>query len=155
MNLQEALRRSADFCAQQERCRQEVQQKLRQWEVEESLIPEVLDWLIREKFIDESRYAGYFVRDKFRFNGWGRVKIGYALRQKGVADAIVQQSLDGLDSREYVQKMADLMQAKMKQAKGKDSWSRRAAVARFMLSRGFESELIWSHFEKEGADGEE
>lgn len=53
--------------------------------------------LLKERFIDESRYTRFFVNDKLRFNKWGRVKIGYELYKKNIPSPIREESLAAID----------------------------------------------------------
>ena len=82
MHLNEALQKAASYCALSEKCEYEVREKLRAWDVSDSVIEEVICKLYRDDFINNSRFCSYYTRDKFRFNRWGKVKIQMMLRSK-------------------------------------------------------------------------
>ncbi len=89
MEYKKALNKAAVLCSRQEYSAYDIRKKLVNWELSEEEVEQAMSRLISEKFIDDSRYAGYYVRDKFQFNGWGRIKIRYQLRGKGVSSLII------------------------------------------------------------------
>jgi len=102
MKPEEALNRAAAYCSRQERCVYDVECKLEAWNVDPDEFGAIIERLKKEKFIDEERYATFFVRDKFRFNGWGKVKIRWALKKKNVDPAAVAKALDVINPLEGV-----------------------------------------------------
>ena len=79
----------AKYCAYQERCTNEVLKKMEDLQLSEDLMIELIRWLTKENFIDDERYAKQYVRGKFHLKHWGRVKIKYELRKKGIVDRFV------------------------------------------------------------------
>ncbi len=82
MNKKEALTKSRSVCSRQEQCHQDILNKLSNWDVSKSDSEQILEILEQEGFIDHSRYATSFANDKLKFNGWGKIKIRWMLRQK-------------------------------------------------------------------------
>lgn len=97
--------------------------------------------LLKERFIDESRYTRFFVNDKLRFNKWGRVKIGYELYKKNIPSPIREESLAAIDEGEYRSILLDLLKSKKKSTKGKDERDLFNKLLRFASGRGFESRI--------------
>lgn len=148
MEYQKALHSAADMCSRQERCVSEIRKKLIRWELSEEEAEQAITYLIQEKFIDEDRYASYYVKDKFRFNGWGRIKIRWQLRQKEVRSSSVEEALASLDEEAYLEKLAELLYSKKRQIRNKDFWQTKAALIRFGQSRGFEPDIVYSQVER-------
>jgi len=148
MEYQKALHSAADLCSRQERCVSEIRKKLVNWELLEEEVEEAIAYLIKEKFIDEDRFAAFYVRDKFRFNGWGRIKIRWQLRQKEVNSASQEEALQSLDEETYMEKLAELLYSKKRQIKNKDVWQTKAALVRFGQSRGFEPDLVYRQVDR-------
>lgn len=142
MEYKEALNRAASFCATAEHCRSEVTEKLQKWEVDAEDYNRILEYLLRENYLDEGRYAKLFVRDKYRINKWGRIKIEYSLRQKRVEQSAIFDALDTIDEELYLENLSDLLQAKRRSIKAKDPYDERAKLFRFAASRGFDSDEI-------------
>lgn len=143
MEYRQALNKAAAMCSRQERCAFDIRKKLVNWELSEEEVDKAIDWLISEKFIDDSRFAGHYVKDKFQFNGWGRIKIRYMLRGKGLDSNIINDALYMINDDAYSEKLAELLQGKYRQIKNKDIWQTKAALARFAQSRGFEPDLVF------------
>jgi len=148
MEYQKALHSAADMCSRQERCVSEIRKKLIKWELTEEEVETAIAYLIKEKFIDEDRFASFYVRDKFRFNGWGRIKIRWQLRQKEVNNASLEEALESLNEESYLEKLAELLYNKKRQIRNKDVWQTKAALVRFGQSRGFEPDLVYNQVDR-------
>jgi regulatory protein len=145
MDAKKALSRAAAYCSRQERCVYDVERKLEAWDVDPDEFGAIIERLIKEKFIDESRYSVFFVRDKFRFNGWGRIKIRWALKQKGIAEKDINNALTEIDEPVYRERLTEILKGKYKQIKDKkDEYQTKAALVRFAQSKGYEQDLIFS-----------
>lgn len=137
----EAWLKMADWCARQERSSFDARQKMKTFGIDEREQEHILAKLISEKYVDDSRFAQFYVKDKFKFNGWGRIKIHWQLAQKRIATTIITDALAELNDQDYENKLRDLLTTKMKNIKFKDAWQTKAALLRFSQSRGFEYEL--------------
>lgn len=130
----------ADWCARQERAAYDVRQKLKSIGLDEDGCEEIVKKLIEEKYVDDQRYSRFFVKDKFKFNGWGRIKIRYQLVQKKIDNNLIEEAMDEINEEEYEEKLTHLLKNKHKSIKNKDLWQSRAALFRFAQSRGYENE---------------
>jgi len=135
----EALHRAAAYCSTAERCIQDVKMKILTAGLSEEVAERIISHLIKEKFIDESRFSRSFVNDKLRFNKWGRVKIGYELRKKNISSLVFSEALAGIDEVEYKDILLSLLKAKKKGMKGKNEQDIFNKLLRFAAGRGFES----------------
>jgi len=147
--LKTILHKAQAYCAYQERCPQEVVQKLREWKVDEDRIPKIIEQLTGENFINEIRFTETFVRSKFNLKKWGKNKIAYELRLKKIPASIILQSLQTIDDAEYRATLMHLKDQKSKEVKEKDSFKKKQKIVRFLVSRGFEMELVMETFKKE------
>ena len=139
-----ALYRLAALCSQGEQCEFDMRTKLRNWNIGESDADKIIDRLIDEKYIDETRYANAYCRDKFRFSGWGRIKIGYSLKQKRIDRNVISAALDAIDQDEYITMLRNILKSKMRLLEAREPIKAKASLIRFAASRGFESDLIFS-----------
>ena len=89
----QALSALAALCSRGEQAESDLREKLRKWEVSPADADRIIQRLKEENFLSDERYARAFVRDKFRFNGWGRIKIAHALRQKHIDSQWIEQAL--------------------------------------------------------------
>ena len=142
MTEQEAYLQLAALCAQAEHCQQEMRDKMRCWELDETVQNRIIDRLIKERYIDDERYARAFVKDKIRYNKWGRRKVQQGLWQKRIDADIQQRVLDEIDEREYLDVLRPLLKQKRKSIRAANDYELNQKLARFALSRGFTFDLI-------------
>jgi regulatory protein len=142
MTYEEALNRAAAYCSQAERCRPEVTGKLIKWEIESEQQKLILDYLERENFMNEQRYALAFAHDKFRYNKWGKVRIRMELQRKGIPAEVTDVALGSLEHEAYLGKATELAVAKLKSLKYNNTYERDGKLFRFLSGRGFESAVV-------------
>ena len=130
------------LCAQAEHCQYEMLEKMRRWELSEEAQARVMSKLIKERYIDDERYAHAFVKDKIRYNKWGRRKVEQALWQKRIDDDIRTRVLDDVDDEEYLNVLRPLLKQKRKTIKAKDDYELNQKLMRFALGRGFTFDII-------------
>lgn len=105
-------------------------------------IESIINHLVKEGFIDESRYARAFVHDKVRFAKWGRVKIAQALWQKRIPQDITDAALESIEDDEYLAALRDVVKAKFRTVKGATEYERKMKTMRSVCSRGYEPALV-------------
>lgn len=139
---QEALQKLSALCARAEHSSGEMLEKMRRWQLSEDARERVLDRLIDENFVDDERFARLFVREKIRFDRWGRRKIEQALYQKGVASDISRRVLDEVDDEAYVAELKKLIAAKRRSVQAESDYEMRAKLTKYALGRGFGYNVI-------------
>ena len=142
MTEQEAYLQLAALCAQAEHCQQEMRDKMRRWELDETVQNRIIDRLIKERYVDDERYARAFVKDKIRYNKWGRRKVQQGLWQKRIDADIQQRVLDEIDEKEYLDVLRPLLKQKRKSIRAANDYELNQKLARFALSRGFTFDFI-------------
>lgn len=142
MTEQEAYLQLAALCAQAEHCRQEMLDKMKRWGLDEGVQDRIISRLVKERFVDDERYARAFVKDKVRYNKWGRRKIQQALWMKRIDEHIQQQVLDEIEEREYLEVLRPLLKQKRKSIKAQNDYELNQKLIRFALGRGFTFDVI-------------
>lgn len=137
MDPAKAYYKAAAICARSEQCISAIRTRLLKWELEEAEAAKIIKRLVDEKFIDESRYAGFFVRDKARFNKWGPKKIAWQLRQKGLPEDVIREAIDSVPWDNVAEDLEELLRKKLAGIKQDDPYKKKAALVRFAASRGF------------------
>lgn len=130
------------YCSAAERCPSEVVEKLRRWGASEEVIPAIIAHLEKERYLDGSRFCRFFVRDKYRFNQWGRLKIVQVLRMKQLNSVQIQEGLEEIDEQEYFQILERLLRQKARSVKAATMYERNAKLMRFAAGRGFTMDEI-------------
>ena len=139
---QEAYLQLAALCAQAEHCQQEMRDKMKRWEMAPEIQDRVIARLVSERFIDDERYARAFVKDKIRYNKWGRRKVQQGLWMKHIDEDIQQRVLDEVDDEEYLAVLKPLLAQKRKTTKAQHDYELNQKLIRFALGRGFTYDII-------------
>ena len=113
----QALERAKWLCAKQERCQSEIHKKLKEWGIEEENAQEIVTQLIIDNFIDEKRFSQLYCRSKFNQLKWGKIKISYELKQKGISEKCIQYGLKELDNKVYIETLQKEIEKKTKELK--------------------------------------
>ena len=130
------------YCSGAEHCCLEVRQMLERRKAESADIERIIKYLIKEGYIDESRYAAAFVHDKVRFAKWGRVKIAQALWQKRIPAGVADEALASIDEDEYMAALKEVAQSRYRQTKGATEYERKIKTMKSVCSRGYEPALV-------------
>ena len=142
MTETEGKTRAEAYCSAAEHCRSEVRAMLERHGAEKPDIESIINNLVKEGFIDESRYARAFVHDKVRFAKWGKVKIGQALWQKRIPQDITDAALESIEDDEYLAALKDVVKAKFRTVKGATEYERKMKTMRSVCSLGYEPALV-------------
>ena len=142
MSYDEILYKLAAKCSVSEQCMSDIEAKLSRYDLTEEERTRILRHLVEEKYIDDRRYAEAFVRDKYRFNKWGRIKIAQGLRMKGIDSETISTAMEAIDEAEYLDILRDLIKAKRKSTRGKNDYEINGKLVRFATGRGFEYAAI-------------
>lgn len=135
------LEKARKYCDYQERCLQEVKDKLKSWMAVPEVIDKVISQLEKENYIDEDRYVRSFALGKLRNNKWGRTKILQALRSKKIPELIIQIGLQEIDDEDYVRTLKAVLSSK--KLNEKDPYKRKAKLAQYAIQKGFQPPLVW------------
>jgi regulatory protein len=138
-----ALNKAMALCANREFCISEIRNRLHSWGVENIDNEKITDILISENFINEARYTEAFVKDKFNYNKWGRVKIAAHLRAKNIDGDLIKVSLDTIDNELYKEALKNLISDHIRFIKAKNRYDLKAKLLRYGLSKGYESSLLY------------
>lgn len=132
----------AALCSRSERCSPDIQKKIIAAGLTEDEAVDILNYLKEEKYIDDERYAKAYVNEKFRINKWGRIKMRYYLRMKGLPDDIIETGMDAIDKKKYADVLLKTMKEKARKIKKKNKFEKMGQIIRYTQNRGFEPELI-------------
>ncbi|MCT4639605.1 MAG: RecX family transcriptional regulator [Bacteroidales bacterium] len=141
---EQALGKMMQLCSQSEKCEYDIQQKLIKYGLSNSDIENVIDKLIEEKFIDETRFCRAYVNHKFRFNNWGRVKIRHMLKTKKISNTNIEEALSSITDEEYCDKVMRILRSKLKNMPLPDDYNERNKVAAHVIRKGFEPDKVFA-----------
>lgn len=147
--------KASRYCARQERAVGDVRRKLYEWGAPTADSDSIVAELYRLEFLDDRRYAHAFIRDKFHFNGWGRVRLRQELRQKQLSEAVVEELLEEQPAEDtYRTKAEEIAREQWQKVLRKHPeaapYENRQRVGAFLQRRGFEPGIIYPLLEHLG-----
>lgn len=138
----QALARVAAYCSKAERSEFDVKRKLQNWELTDDAIQNIVKRLKDEQFLNEERFCKAFVRDKIRFNKWGKSKIIYELKKKQISSQTIQRCFDDIDDQFIDDQLQSILITKVKSVKANNDYEKRNKLIRFALGRGYRLDQI-------------
>ena len=148
MDEKKVLDRLQRLCSRAEYCSFDISRKaLKSLEGDEKAAARVVESLIRDRYVDDARYACAYARDKFSLQGWGSVKIRYALRMKGITGSIADEAIAEAGTEENARaRMEKLLSARARTLKGDPA--AKPKLLRYAIGRGFTYDQVLPVVEK-------
>ena len=130
------------YCAYQERCHQEVSQKLNDLGVFGITMDNVISHLIEQNYLNETRFAEQFVRGKFRVKKWGKMRLLRELKQRNISDWNITNAMKEISDQAYWKCGQSLADKFWKSHRNRPLAEQKKKVWNAMQYRGWETELI-------------
>ena len=155
---EQALAALMRLCAKAERSSGDALRLMRRWGLSDADSRKVLEQRVKERFIDDCRYAEAFVREKMNLSGWGTYKIAAALRAKGIVQPIIGQALEQLAAADMQERLQTLIARRLRTLKAKSPFDARAKLLRYAISQGYDygtaRECVEAAVATDGDEGE-
>lgn len=142
-SVKEAINKIEHFCAYQERCHEEVVQKLRSMKMDSEEIDPIMVHLIGDNFLNEERFACSFARGKHRIKHWGKIRIVNELKSKKITQTLINIALKEISPEEYATTFHTLAEKHWESIRETNLMKKRKKFCDYMLRRGFESNLVF------------
>lgn len=139
----EALDKLERYCAYQDRCHQEVRQKLYDLGVYGDSANEIIADLITENFLNEERFARSYARGKFRMKKWGRARIKLELKRRNISAYCIKKAMEELEEFDYDDTLLTLLEKKYPQIREPNAFKKRGKLAKYAIGKGYEAHLVW------------
>ncbi len=136
------IAKARNYCARQERCQQEVRDKLYAWGSHKEEVEQIISQLIGDGFLNEARFAEHYAVSKNRQKGWVKKKIEYILKAKGVSDPCIRLGLKAIDGAELNSDLKHAIEKKLERSKVTDPRIRKQKVIQYFLRKGFSYDEI-------------
>jgi regulatory protein len=142
--IDEAIRLLENYCAYQERCHKEVHQKL----IELKMIPETRDiivsHLIKENYLNETRFSKVFVKSKFNQKKWGKRRLINELKNRKVSAYNIDLALKEISDEEYYKTFNSISENRFDQLQGEtNSRKKMRKFIDYLNYRGWEIDMIY------------
>jgi regulatory protein len=143
MDKARLIQKMERYCAYQERCHSDVQNKLKKLNVNWGIAQDVILHLMQENFLNEQRFATAYAEGKLRIKHWGKIKIRNGLVQKFVSKECIKMALASIDDEQYKEVFESRLEIARKRYENEsDNYTRLQKIKRYMYSKGYEMELI-------------
>jgi regulatory protein len=146
---QQALIKAQLSCAYQERCQQEMRDKLYEWGLYPDAVENIIADLITNNYLNEERFAKAYAGGKFRIKKWGRIKIKLELKKRKISEYCIKKAMEEIPDKDYIKTLNELIAKKSKEIKGGKTQVRNYKIAQYIASKGFEQSLIWDLLKNE------
>jgi len=130
------------YCVYQDRCHQEVENKIQEYQLIPEAREKILLHLIQENFLNEERFSKSFARGKFRIKKYGKQRIVKELKYRGISAYNIKTALKEIDDDEYVITANLLIEKKKDSLNESNVIIKRKKITDYMLRKGYEFNLI-------------
>jgi regulatory protein len=141
----EALAKILRYCAYQERSHNEVKSKLYGYGLYATQVDEIISQLITDGFLNEERFAKAYAGGKFRMKKWGKLKIKNELEFLGLTKNCINRGLKEIEPADYSKTLKALIRKKSAEMNEENRFKKRDKVARFVIGKGYEPEMVWEY----------
>jgi regulatory protein len=140
----QAKSKIAKYCAYQERCHQEVRDKLYTFGLSPDDVELLIYEMIQHDFINEERFAKAYVRGKFIYKKWGRNKIKMELKRRKISDYCIKKGMKEIDGDKYEEVLLGLLEKKISSLKTIKGYQKNYKAAQFVMNKGYEGDIVWA-----------
>ncbi|GAA4280470.1 regulatory protein RecX [Gaetbulibacter aestuarii] len=141
--VEEATLKLEQYCAYQERCHQEVRQKLQHMHMIPEAIEIIIGHLIEHNFLNEQRFAKAFVSGKFTIKKWGRRRLTLELKKRDISKIAIKEALATISESTYLNTFHELAEKRFEKIRESDPYKKKKKLIDYLLYRGWESHLVY------------
>ena len=131
------LDRLAALCSQKEKCEHDAYAYLQKKGVSPADCLKAVDYLVKNQYINNTRYAKAFARDKARFDKWGVNKIAAALAQKQIDQKTISLAVEQISTETQEETIMGEVAKKAKHIDNLSDQKSKAKLLRFCAGRGY------------------
>ena len=136
------LEKIQSYCLYQDRCLQEVKNKLLSLKVNINSAEKIIKSLKENDYLNEDRYVKLFIQGKLRIKKWGKIKLKNELRIRSIDKNIIEKYINGISETDYLSYFNDFSRTKIERLKGTQDQKKRSFINYFTY-RGWENTLIY------------
>lgn len=141
--IKQATKKLEHYCAYQDRCHEEVIQKLRSMKMDQDEIDQIIVQLIADNFLNEERFACSYARGKHRIKHWGKIRIVNELKFRKISQYNINLALKEITTEEYEATFHNLAEQNWESIRESNPLKKRKKFCDYLLRKGFESNLVY------------
>ena len=131
------------YCAYQDRCHQEVYQKMFSFSLTAHEKEELMVYLIDNNFLNEERFAQSFTRGKHNYKNWGKIRIVNELKARNISSTIIKIALKEINDSLYLETFEELSEKHWNTINESNLMKKRKKFCDFFMRKGWENSLIY------------
>lgn len=139
----EAQNRLERYCAYQDRCHKEVEQKLTEMRMIPAAKEQIILHLMQNDYLNESRFAQSFARGKFKNKNWGRVRITRELKMRNISAYNIKLAMKEITESDYLAAFNKLAERRFESIRESNKQKKKKKLADYLLYRGWETHLVY------------
>ena len=136
------------YCVYQDRCHQEIERKMKEYQMIPEAKEKILLHLMRHDFLNEERFSKSFARGKFRIKNWGKQRIIRELKIKNISSYNIKTALKEIDEELYVKTIEKIATSKKNTIKESNLFKKKKKIYDYLYRKGYESSLIQETIQK-------
>lgn len=136
------------YCVYQDRCHQEIERKMKEYQMIPEAKEKILLHLMRHDFLNEERFSKSFARGKFRIKNWGKQRIIRELKIKNISSYNIKTALKEIDEELYVKTIEKIATSKKITIKESNLFKKKKKIYDYLYRKGYESSLIQETIQK-------
>ena len=144
LSIEQAIKKLEYYCAYQERCHLDIENKFRSMKLSASFKETVMLHLLENDFLNDERFAKAFVRGKFRIKKWGKRRIEKELKTRNISEYNIRSGLKEISESDYLKSFNELAKKRLSQISETNIYKKRKKLADYLLYRGWESDLVYN-----------
>lgn len=129
------------YLALKPRTAQEMARRLRQKEIGETIIGEIVQRLQDERLIDDPLYAKQWAEQRISNQRKGKLWIRQELREKGIDKSQIAEALDSISPEDELASALQTGRKKWNATKG-EAFDKKRKTGAFLMRRGFSGEMV-------------
>ncbi|MFN3755818.1 MAG: regulatory protein RecX [Flavobacterium sp.] len=146
LNYKEVIRKLEYYCSYQERCHQEVQQKLKSFFLSAEEREHIIVHLIEQNYLNEERFAEVYTLSKFHQKKWGKKRIESELKIRNISPYLITKSLQLIEKEHYQQVFEQLAEKTWEQLTTSNLNQKEKKWFDSLFRKGYETAMIQSYF---------
>ena len=139
-----ALNKIINYCNYRDRSTKEIKIKLLDLNYSIEIIDSAISQAIELKIVDNFRFSKSFSRGKNQKNRWGKIKIAYELKNKGLNNKEITFGIESIEEKTYYKILMKSIEIYKRKSKNFE----KNKLIKHLINKGYETALVISTIKK-------
>ena len=139
-----ALNKIINYCNYRDRSTKEIKTKLLDLNYSIEIIDSAISQAIELGIVDNFRFSKSFSRGKNQKNRWGKIKIAYELKNKGLNNKEITFGLESIEEKTYYKVLMKSIEVYKRKSKNFE----KNKLIKHLINKGYETSLVFTTINK-------